>query len=83
LPFFAPDGITDFGSFESRQIFRGIFYLKQINVITGGPLGAEDPGELPPLPPLSSGSASGACLLTGTMHEALRVQACFMTKELR
>jgi len=28
-----------------------MFYLKQINVITGGPLGAEGPGQLPPLPP--------------------------------
>jgi len=26
-----------------------MFYLKQINVITGGPLGAEGLGQLPPL----------------------------------
>ena len=25
-----------------------MFYLKQINVITGSPLGAEGPGQLPP-----------------------------------
>ena len=31
------------------------FYSKQINVITGGPLGAEGPGQLPPLPSLKSG----------------------------
>jgi len=30
-----------------------LFYSKQINVITGGPLGAESPGQLPPLPPPS------------------------------
>jgi len=28
-----------------------MFYLKQINVITGGPLGAEGPEQLPPLNP--------------------------------
>jgi len=28
-------------------------YLKQINFITGGPLGAEGPGQLPPFPPLN------------------------------
>jgi len=32
--------------------FKRILYLKQINVITGGPLGAEGLGQLPPLPPL-------------------------------
>ena len=30
-----------------------MLYLKQINVIAVGPLGAEDPGQLPPLPPLN------------------------------
>jgi len=29
-----------------------MFHLKQINVITGGSLGEEGPGQLPPLPPL-------------------------------
>jgi len=38
-------------SFASQQFFKQILYLKQINVITGGPLGAEGPGQLPPLPP--------------------------------
>jgi len=40
-------------SFESRQIFKGIFYIKQINFITEGPFGAEGPGQLPPLPPVN------------------------------
>jgi len=40
-------------SFESRQFFKRIFYLKQINVITGGPLGTEGPGQLPSFPPLN------------------------------
>jgi len=35
-------------SFESRQFFKRIFSFKQINVITGGPLGAEGPGQLTP-----------------------------------
>jgi len=30
-----------------------MFYLKQIDVITGGPLGTEGPGQVPPLPPLN------------------------------
>jgi len=29
------------------------FYSKQINVITGGPRGAEGPRQLPPLPPFN------------------------------
>ena len=33
------------------QSFKRIFYLKQIFVITGGPLGAEGPGQLPRCPP--------------------------------
>jgi len=32
--------------------------LKQINFITGGPLAEGGPGQLPPLPPPSSGPAS-------------------------
>jgi len=38
--------------FESPQLFKRIFYLKQINVITRGPLRAEGPEQLPPFPPL-------------------------------
>jgi len=38
---------------ESRKIFKRVFYLKQINFITGGPLAAGGPGQLPPLPPLN------------------------------
>ena len=32
--------------FWIKTIFKRIFYLKQINVITGSPLGAEGPGQL-------------------------------------
>jgi len=39
-------------SFESRQFFKRLFDLKQINVIIEGFLGAEGPGQLPLLPPL-------------------------------
>jgi len=42
-------------SLESQRFFKRIFYLKQIIVITGGPLRAEGPGQLPPLPPLNPG----------------------------
>ena len=45
--------VVFFISFESQQFFKRTFYLKQINVITGGPLGAEGPGQLPPFPPLN------------------------------
>ena len=38
-------------SFESRQFFKRIFYLKQGNVIMWRPLRAEGPGQLPPLSP--------------------------------
>ena len=40
-------------SFKSRQFFKQIYYLEQINVITGSPLGAEVPGQLPPLLPFN------------------------------
>jgi len=38
---------------ESRKFFNRVFYSKQINFITGGPLAAGGPGQLPPLPPLN------------------------------
>jgi len=38
---------------ESRKFFNRVFYLKQINFITGGPLAAGSLGQLPPLPPLN------------------------------
>jgi len=36
---------------ESQKFFKRVFYLRQINFITGRPL-AGGPGQLPPLPPL-------------------------------
>ena len=38
---------------ESRKFFKRVFYLKQINFITGEHLAAGGPGQLPPLPPLN------------------------------
>jgi len=40
-------------AFESQKFFKRVFYLKQINFITGGPLAAGGPGQLPPLPSLN------------------------------
>ena len=37
--------------FWITKFFKRVFYLKQINFITGGPLTAGGPGQLPPLPP--------------------------------
>jgi len=36
---------------ESQKFFNRVFYLKQINFITGGPVAVGGPGQLPPLPP--------------------------------
>jgi len=36
---------------SESQFFKGVFYLKQIIIITGCPLGG-GAGQLPPLPPL-------------------------------
>jgi len=36
---------------ESQRIYKRVFYLKQINFNTGGPLPAGGLGQLPPLPP--------------------------------
>jgi len=41
------------------QSLKGVFYLKQIFVITGGPLGAEVPGQLPRFSPLNPALRSG------------------------
>jgi len=39
---------------ESRKFFKQVFYLKQVSVITGGPLAVWGPGQLPPLPSLNA-----------------------------
>jgi len=36
---------------ESQKFFKRVFYLKQINFITWGPLAAGGPGQRPLLPP--------------------------------
>jgi len=38
---------------ESRKFFNRVFYLKQINFITGGPLAAGARGNCPRCPPLN------------------------------
>jgi len=38
-------------SFESQQFFKRIFYLKQMNVITGGPLERRARGNCARCPP--------------------------------
>jgi len=48
---FSPIELYSCISFESRQFFKGIFYLKQINVITVAPLERRTGGNCPPLNP--------------------------------
>jgi len=48
---------------ESQKSFKRVFYLKQVSVITGGPLAVRGLGKLPPLPPLNPALDSGSAAL--------------------
>ena len=56
---------------ESRKFFKWLFYLKQINFITGGPLESESPGQLPPLPPLNPALAEVPGFVVFVTHFAV------------
>jgi len=45
---------------SESQFFKGVFYLKQIFIITGCPLGVRGLGQLPHLPPLDPALSAGA-----------------------
>ena len=45
---------------SESQFFKGVFYLKQIIIITGCLLGVRGPGQLPPLPPVDPALIAGA-----------------------
>jgi len=51
-------------SFESRQFFKRIFYLKQINIITGAPLERRVRGNCPRCPPPLIRTWLWRCFLT-------------------
>jgi len=63
---------------SESQFFKGVFYLKQIIIITGCPLGVRGPGQLPPLPPVDPALIAGA--FTNQRESPLDTEGCNLAK---
>jgi len=67
-------------SCESPQFFKRILYLKHINVITRGSLGAEGPGQLPPFNP-ALGNSTAFRVLSAAVCKTFYAVRCWQWAE--